>query len=367
VRKSDIKVGTFVLFGLLLATLVIFLLGETRRVFEKSNTYQLSFRDIAGLKKGAPVQMGGMLVGHVKSIAYAKDPKDPNILVDIEVVAEAAPRVRADSVASITNKGFLGDKMLLITQGKSPDVVAPGATIPSEEPGDFIKELGEMKGDARSTMSDVKRVAKELADERLHADLRAAVKKVDTILGQVSEGDGYAHRLLADPEEAKRIARTIDNLDRSAAELAGTLHEFRLIAEQVRTGPGFAHDVIYGDGVKKPVEQVGLAAEELALAVRDVRAGSGVAHDILFGGKPSVVDDALGNVAAITGDFREIVRGMKQGKGTLGALLVDPSVYEDVKRLVGNVERNAVLRSLVRYSIQQNDRTAPGPAPEKAR
>ncbi len=363
-RKSDIKVGTFVLFGLVLATLVIFLLGDTRRVFEKANVYRLAFQDIAGLKKGAPVQMGGMLVGHVKSIEYAKDPKDPNIYVAIEVVAEAAPRVRADSVASITNKGFLGDKMLLITQGKSPDIVTPGATIPSEEPGDFIKELGEMKGDAMSTMSDVKRVAKELADEKLHADLRSAVKKVDTILGQVSEGEGYPRHFLSDPEEAKRISRTIDNLDRSAAELAATLREFRAIAEQVKNGPGFAHDVVYGEGLKKPVEQVGLAAEELALAMREVRTGNGVAHDVLFGGK-SAVDDTVGNVAAITADVREIVRGMKNGKGTLGALLVDPSVYEDVKRLVGNIERNAVLRSLVRYSIQQNERPASPPVPAK--
>ena len=35
----------------------------------------------------------------------------------------------------------------------------------------------------------------------------------------------------------------------------------------------------------------------------------------------------------------------------------------DVKRLIGNVERNAVLRSLVRYSIQQNEGQAPR-APE---
>jgi phospholipid/cholesterol/gamma-HCH transport system substrate-binding protein len=46
---------------------------------------------------------------------------------------------------------------------------------------------------------------------------------------------------------------------------------------------------------------------------------------------------------------------MKAGRGTIGALLVDPTVYEDVKSLVGNVERNQVLRALVRYSIKQNE------------
>ena len=55
------------------------------------------------------------------------------------------------------------------------------------------------------------------------------------------------------------------------------------------------------------------------------------------------------------GVLRDIVRGVKQGKGTVGALLVDPSIYEDLKRVLGNVERNSVLRALVRYSIRRDE------------
>ena len=54
-------------------------------------------------------------------------------------------------------------------------------------------------------------------------------------------------------------------------------------------------------------------------------------------------------------DLREIVANVKAGRGTIGALLVDPTIYEDIKSLVGNVERNQVLRSLVRYSIKQTE------------
>jgi phospholipid/cholesterol/gamma-HCH transport system substrate-binding protein len=47
---------------------------------------------------------------------------------------------------------------------------------------------------------------------------------------------------------------------------------------------------------------------------------------------------------------------LRAGKGTLGALLVDPSIYEDVKSLLGNVQRNDALRALVRYSIKQDEK-----------
>jgi phospholipid/cholesterol/gamma-HCH transport system substrate-binding protein len=54
-------------------------------------------------------------------------------------------------------------------------------------------------------------------------------------------------------------------------------------------------------------------------------------------------------------DLRTIVAQMKEGKGTIGGLLVDPTIYEDLKSAVGNVERNQVLRALVRYSIRADE------------
>ena len=359
-RKSDFKVGLFVLFGMVAVALVIFFIGDARRAFDRTKDYHVIFDDVAGLKPGAPINMGGVLIGHVTKVDYSKDPSDPRIHVTIDVIADAVPRLKTDSVATIGNKGFLGDKMLVITKGVNGAQVVPGSTIPSEEPKDFVEALSHIGGEAESTMTDVKKVAKELSNEQLHTDMRAAVKKLDHLLGQVTEGDGYAHRLLTDPEESARISHTIDNLDRAANELAGSLREARQVAERVRTGPGFLHDAVYGDLANKPIAQIGNAAEEIGSTLHEIRTGDGFAHDVLFGGK-GVAGDAMSNLSTVTANLRDIVRGIKQGKGTLGALLVDPSVYEDVKRILGNVERNAVLRSIVRYSIKQNEKNPPKP------
>jgi len=35
---------------------------------------------------------------------------------------------------------------------------------------------------------------------------------------------------------------------------------------------------------------------------------------------------------------------------------MDPTIYEDIRSLVGNVERNEVLRALVRYSIKADEK-----------
>jgi phospholipid/cholesterol/gamma-HCH transport system substrate-binding protein len=79
---------------------------------------------------------------------------------------------------------------------------------------------------------------------------------------------------------------------------------------------------------------------------------------MLYGGKGDGAA-AMANVTAITADVRTIVANMKAGKGTVGALLVDPSIYEDMKSVLGNVQRNDVLRALVRYSIKQDEKKPP--------
>jgi len=89
-----------------------------------------------------------------------------------------------------------------------------------------------------------------------------------------------------------------------------------------------------------------------------IRNGNGLAHALIYGDTNS--QHLMSNVNAMSDDLRDIVAGLKQGKGTLGALLVTPSVYEDIKSVVGNVDRNQVLRALVRYSIKADEsRAAP--------
>jgi phospholipid/cholesterol/gamma-HCH transport system substrate-binding protein len=77
------------------------------------------------------------------------------------------------------------------------------------------------------------------------------------------------------------------------------------------------------------------------------------------------INAAAGDVKVITGDVKTIVADVKKGKGTVGQLLNDPTVYEDLKVLLGNMRRNDAVRSLVRYAVEQEERKATTqPAPK---
>jgi phospholipid/cholesterol/gamma-HCH transport system substrate-binding protein len=54
--------------------------------------------------------------------------------------------------------------------------------------------------------------------------------------------------------------------------------------------------------------------------------------------------------------LNSIVEKINRGKGTLGALVNDPSLYEDAKSFIGHVNRNKILKNLVRQTIKDSDK-----------
>lgn len=354
-RSRDVKVGLFVLAGLLFSALVIFLIGDERRFFSSSVKFSTTFSDVQGLKPGAPVRMGGIDIGTVTKVGYRPGTADNEVYVELDIVKAESGRIRKDSVARISAKGLLGDKMVEVTKGSSPETLSPGGQIAGEEPTDLMGIAQGMTSKAESALGNISKMSESLADERLHQDIRGTASSMNKLMNDVANGEGYPRKFLTDKEEAERISHTMQNLDRASAELALTLAEVRGVVTRVKSGPGFAHEMIYGDGPQKEIAQFGAAAGEVATTLKGIRESDSFAHDLMYGGKGNGAE-ALANVTAITADLRSIVADMKKGKGTVGALLVDPSIYEDLKGIVGNVSRNDILRALVRYSIKQDEK-----------
>ncbi len=357
----NVKVGAFVLTGLVVLAAVIFLIGDERRMFQSKVSYRIVFHNVEGLKRGSPVRMGGVDVGDVSRVGYSDNAKDARLFVSVSIVDEQARRIRTDSVASIASKGLLGDKMLVITVG-SPDKprIKPGGIIPSKESQDIANMIGQVSRigkRAEQVMDNLQKTTDTLADKKFNRDVKRSARSLGNILEFMDKGDGYAARLLHDPKEADHLSRTVQNLEHTTAELDRTVRGFNQVLARVQKGPGFAHEVIYGESGDKTLKQFGDAAGEVALTLRGIRKGNGIAKSLIYGDDKS--QQLMGNLNAMSGDLRHIVADARAGKGTVGALLVDPSVYEDIKMLLGNVQRNEVLRALVRYSIKRDEKEAP--------
>jgi phospholipid/cholesterol/gamma-HCH transport system substrate-binding protein len=347
----ELKVGLFVISGLVLAMVAVFLIGDTRQLWSPKKEYRTAFQDVAGLKPGAPVRMGGLDIGSVTSVGYEGDLGDRRISVKLSINESQAKRIRSDSTARVVNKGLLGDKMIELTTGSTQSQpLDPKVIIPSEDPGDVFSEARKVAELTEQTIQQLQPLAHALGDPALASDIKGTAANINTLLDGIVRGDGPMHRLLFDKREADRIDELLARADETTGRLDGVLAEVQDLTDHLQKGPGIAHALIYDGDMSKDAAG---AVLELHNDLRAIREGNGIAHAIIYGDNSS--QHVMANLNAMSDDLRVIVGDVRQGKGTLGALIVDPTVYEDIKSLVGNVERNEVLRALVRYSIKANE------------
>jgi phospholipid/cholesterol/gamma-HCH transport system substrate-binding protein len=359
--SREIKVGLFVFLGFAGVALIIFLIGDNRSLFAPKVQYHVQLADVQGVKPGSTVRMGGVDIGTVSKVQYPEDPGQTLIDVSLSIVRRESPRIRESSRASIAAKGLLGDKMVTITAGRMDEAAIPsGGVVPSAPAEDFtqiLSQVGSITESARGVLINLQTATGTIADGDFREDLRLGVQALSGILVALDNKEGYLGRLLHDRAEADRLSSVIGSLQQTSARLDSVLAGVDRAIDRVNTGPGMAHELLYGDS--KAVAQIGAAADEVGKTLAGVREGNGLARGLLFGdsGKDEngVSDKVAGDLAGMSQDLRAMVHDMRQGKGTLGALLVDPSVYEDLKMLLGNVQRNQTLRALVRYSIERDD------------
>lgn len=349
-RKTELRVGVFVITALIVGATLIFTIGSRRNMFGSKVTYHAVFSNVSGLRAGSPVRIAGVDVGVVSDVTIRRDGK---IHVELRVDDDATPLVRRGSLASIGNKGLLGDKLVEVSVGDGPPLPAE-TTLGVDESADFgayMRQAGKVLASAQETVDNLRATTEGFADPQFGADVRRATRRFADVMDVVADERGPMRRLMSDPELATRVQSSLANVDRATGELASTARSVRAIADEVRSGDGTAHELIYGRSGAELAQNLANATGEVTQILEEVRTGDGTLHAIVY-------DDAgreiVANATAMSADLRAIVGDIRAGRGTIGGLLADPSIYEDVKRLVGNLERNEVLRALVRYSIRND-------------
>ncbi|MBF5045007.1 MCE family protein [Aggregicoccus sp. 17bor-14] len=356
-RRLTLRVGLFVLAGLVLAGLVVVLIGRENRLFERQVTYRVLFTNVDGLTEQSPVWIGGRAVGKVSAIHFAQDLDDTRIEATLEMSEAFADRVRSDSVARLTSLGVLGEKAVDISLGTAKgERLQPGSLIPTGPSSDLsslMKTAGQLMEDSMAITAQVRRAVDAYTDPRLVEDVAGTLDSLHGILSEVRTGNGVLHALIYDKKAGAQVPALMANAAGAAQRLDATAGEVQQLLEQVRSGKGSAHALLYERGGIRAVEQLGSAAEEVSKLLADARTHQGSAlHELTYGDSGSMMKD-LSSAAA---DIKSITAKVAQGEGSLGGIINDPTVYEDLKTVLGNVKRNRILRALVRYSISNRGR-----------
>jgi phospholipid/cholesterol/gamma-HCH transport system substrate-binding protein len=71
-----------------------------------------------------------------------------------------------------------------------------------------------------------------------------------------------------------------------------------------------------------------------------------VLHTLIY--EPIGEQDVVAEAIQAGATLNSILRKVDGGEGTAGLLVNDPTLYEDLKLLVGGAQRSVVVRSLIR-------------------
>ena len=88
--------------------------------------------------------------------------------------------------------------------------------------------------------------------------------------------------------------------------------------------------------------------------IREIRSGDGLVHRLIY--EPFDDHRVLEDFSATTASLQRILDKIEKGEGTLGLLVNDPTVFEDLQSVLGGARRSRLLRSMIRMSVDEKAR-----------
>lgn len=379
---SQLRVGIFVLFGLLvLAFLVLNSTGDFNP-FEKKLILKARFAAADGLKEGSEVQLAGVRIGKVTDVVLL--PPDSPEELKIEAVMSVdtelndrpiTDRIRTDSMAQLIAVSVLAnDKIINISPGTAKgNPVEPQHVLESSEAisinqltktgNDLLQQINKLAVPANEILNKANQgegtIGRIVNDESLYRNLDATVAetkltmlKLQTSIDKINRGDGTAGQLMNNPE-------LYDNLNRTIAQLEA-------ISNDIKAGKGSAgkfvtDDALYNEtraaviDLRSTAAKVNAIADDLKIITGDVAGGSGSLGKFLKDEQIyESAKDTLARFNSTATKLENILSDAQAGKGTLGRFVTDETLYNNINQTASNINQFSSEGTKLLYDFRQN-------------
>lgn len=289
---------------LVLSSILVFIWGYSflkgRDLFNSYKTYYVVYKDVEGLSPSAPVTLNGLVVGKVNGIEFT----DQVGRLRIEMQVKTDFPISSTSYATLYEPGLLGGKQIAII----PDL---NNRTPATD-GQYLKS------GLKPGMLSV--VGEKLSP--LQTKVEATVVTADSLLHNINNVFDR---------------RTQENLKISIAELSQTMQEFNKAAHSLS-------GMVQGNRTKidGTISNLNETTSNLAKITDSINSAN-LAQTV------RKLESTLANVDNIMND-------VQSGKGTLGKMLKDEAVYNnlegasnELKELLADIKNNP--KRYVHFSV----------------
>jgi len=280
--SREIKTGVFAVVSILL-----FILGyqymKNSNLFQTSRVFYVVYDNVVGLETGAPVTINGIRVGQIKDLSLKNKAGDAVIVTfDIESDLEFS----RSSVIKIYASGIIGgNNLAVLPDPEDPVLARSGDTLKGElESGlidGLIEKFSPIEKSLLSTLTKVDSVLSDfdqVLDAASKENLRQSMDAMSVAMEQLGQTATGLNRLVDNNQ--KKLDLTFKSLSRTSQNLA---------------------------------------------AITDSIASADTAQ---------MLKDLSGSVKALN----QITNTMAEGEGSLGAMINDKGLYEDLRKLTQDAQ-----------------------------
>jgi phospholipid/cholesterol/gamma-HCH transport system substrate-binding protein len=235
--RQNIKLGLFVLSGIVLFLISVFYIGSERNVFNKTFTVSAIFKNVEGLTEGDNVWLSGVKIGTVKNVTIISEGQ---VIVGLSLKDKQNEFVKSDATAFIGSDGLVGNKIVVIRPGSAQQIIHDHDTINSLSPTDtqeLINIAKDVGSNTRSLTDDLKLITQKInkgqgiVGELLHegalsTDLRQTISSLKVasqntsqatvdlkkLVSEINNGNGLVTQLIKDSAYASTFSAALNNI-----------------------------------------------------------------------------------------------------------------------------------------------------------
>lgn len=338
-RIIQFRVGAMVLAGLIITAILVVLFGGRPVLTTRSYRIYVRFAQAPGVSKDMPVRKFGIRIGRVADVGFAEDGDGAMVTTDIN----SDVQLRTDEICRI-DRSLLGDAELEFIDDD-----------PAKTPKTFLKDGDEVLG---VVASDPIRV---LAN--LEGSLSGAINSIGRTSDEIGELAARVGDILGNNDEqiARIVNKTEMTLDRFRATIEST--------DEVLSDPAVK------DGLRRAATELPEVLDEARTAFGDFRTTlesvdrnlqnlEGLTRPLGERGEKLItnIESATMKLDRALTELVTFGDALNDPRGSLGQMLNNPDLYNDVRSAVRNVnELTSDLKPILRDARIFTDKIARDP------
>ena len=311
-RMMQFRVGVVVLATAIIAGILIVLFGDLPSLVQATYPLKMSFADARGVSNGTPVRKNGILVGRVADVEL-DERGGVSVVADIDsyvpIYKDEQPRIATT---------LLGDAEIQLVPGRvvpprqriAPEEVLVGAV--SRDPFEVFATLEPKLGSALESLTQASESVTKLS------------ANLDRLL--LGEDDTFAKMVAKTEKALDAFSLAMDNIN----DVMGDANARTKLKETLNGLPEVMNDL------RTTVQGIGTTVDT---ADRNLRNLEGLTRPLGERGEGMVaqVDKTIGRLDEVLQQAVFFTRALNESEGTLGKLVRDPKVYDDLAQAAANV------------------------------